>query len=81
MFSQEREDILCQDPEVDRAVAVLEAVASAEAALVADREAAALVEVILDTDREDREDLTFTVDLADGAIMAAVAVLAVCLVL
>ena len=78
MFSQEREDILCQDPEVDRAVAVLEAVASAEAALVADREAAALVEVILDTDRED---LTFTVDLADGAIMAAVAVLAVCLVL
>ena len=60
---------------------VLEAVASAEAALAADREAAALVEVILDTDREDREDLTFTVDLADGAIMAAVAVLAVCLVL
>ena len=78
MFSQEREDILCQDPEVDRAVAVLEAVASAEAALAADREAAALVEVILDTDRED---LTFTVDLADGAIMAAVAVLEVCLVL
>ena len=62
-------------------MAVLEAVASAEATLVADREAAALVEVILDTDREDREDLTFTVDLADGAIMTAVAVLEVCLVL
>ena len=61
-------------------MAVLEAVASAEAALAADREAA-LVEVILDTDREDREDLTFTVDLADVAIMAAVAVLEVCLVL
>ena len=78
MFSQEREDILCQDPEVDRAVAVLEAVASAEAALVADREAAALVEVILDTDQEDRGDLVFT---AVFTAVLAVAVLEVCLAL